>query len=383
MKMNEIEERLFAGEDYVNQFKIDFHSIDALAAEIVAFANSDGGAIYVGVTDDGDVLGLDRIAVKRLNQWVSSAASQKITPPLSVKTENVVLDGRIILIIRVPLGDNKPYAANKGDFWVKVGADKRRAVREELVRLMQASGQFYADEMVSRIPLADFDTPLFRAAYQKYFGEFIDISEIAEDVLLQNLKLAEGDFLTLAGALLFGKTTATKLPQFAVQATSYRSIDQFVDKDDYRGTLLKQYEAVLSFLLRNLRRTADIDDFNAGGQLEVPIGALKEAVANALVHRDYLISAPISVGIYVDRVEIISPGKMPNTITIESASRGIHIERNPIIMSFLARESHFGYTGRGSGIPRILRLCKDAGVDVKLVESKEDQTFSVIFKRSL
>lgn len=92
-------------------------------------ANSEGGEIFVGVSDAGEIIGVKD--VKRLNQLISNACSQKIEPPLSVITENISHKNDRIVMIRVPRGANKPYAANKSDYWVKVGADKRRASREE------------------------------------------------------------------------------------------------------------------------------------------------------------------------------------------------------------------------------------------------------------
>lgn len=117
-------------------------SINALAAEIGAFANSEGGKIIIGVSDNGEVVGIDNI--NRLNQMISNAASSKLEPPINVITENVIYNDKLVVILNLPRGENKPYAANRTDYWIKVGADKRRATREELRRLMQASGSVYA-----------------------------------------------------------------------------------------------------------------------------------------------------------------------------------------------------------------------------------------------
>lgn len=137
MDASELKEILSRGEDSKTQFKTRFTHVDVLASEICAMANTDGGIIVVGVSDKGEILGVDNLT--RLNQWVSNAASQKIDPPVSVVTENIRINEKLVVIIRIPRGTNKPYAANKTEFWIKVGADKRRAIREELRRLMQAS----------------------------------------------------------------------------------------------------------------------------------------------------------------------------------------------------------------------------------------------------
>lgn len=382
MNSAELRDRLSRGEDTHSQFKRDLTSIDGLAAEITAFANCEGGVIIVGVADDGDVVGISADALRRLNQWVSNATSQKIEPPLFVKTEALLLAGKRILLIHVPQGGHKPYAANRSDYWVKNGADKRRATREELFRLMQSSGALFADEMPSGIGVEHFDMDLFEESYRRYYGEFLDPAEISSGNLLENLRLSTGKELTLAGALLFSKSMATARPQFAIKATHFLEGDGFADKEDITGRLLEQYRGGVEFVKRNLHRTPSVaGDFNAPGELEIPLGALKEILANALIHRDYFVQSSIFVGIYPDRVEVSSPGRLPNGVTIDSMKVGIHIERNPILLSFAAREKDFGYTGRGSGIPRVIRLCRDYGTQVDFVNDVERNQFRVVFGR--
>jgi predicted HTH transcriptional regulator len=145
MNVQHVSERLRAGEDSSHQFKTNFTSIDHLAVEIAAFANSQGGSIWVGVDDRGEVVGLESTDVQRLNQWISNATTQKIEPPLFVSTETALWNDRVILVIAVPRGPHKPYSVNRSEFWVKNGADKRRATREELFRLMQAASQLFAE----------------------------------------------------------------------------------------------------------------------------------------------------------------------------------------------------------------------------------------------
>jgi len=134
-------ESLKKGEDTNRQFKEKINSIDKLAVEISAFANTNGGEIYLGVDDNAVIKGLSGDDIKRLNLWISNATSQKIEPLLFVQTKIVLSDEKKVMIITVPLGSNKPYSVNKSEFWVKNGADKRRASREELFRLMQSSNR--------------------------------------------------------------------------------------------------------------------------------------------------------------------------------------------------------------------------------------------------
>jgi ATP-dependent DNA helicase RecG len=116
------------GEDSTLQFKVRFDSVDQLVAELCAFSNSECGTILVGVSDSGEIVGLDQLQVQKLNQDISNACSQQIDPPISVLTKNIVCGDKILVVIDVPRGVNKFYLANRRDVWVKVGADKRRVL---------------------------------------------------------------------------------------------------------------------------------------------------------------------------------------------------------------------------------------------------------------
>lgn len=377
-----LQERLKAGEDSRHQFKEKFSSIDKLAVEISAFANSQGGKIIIGASDLGEVTGLSQQDINNLNQWISNATSQKIEPPLFVDTETLLLGQLPVLIINVPRGSHKPYCVNKSDYWVKNGADKRRATREELFRLMQSSSRLFADEMPVAVSIEHFDFLYFTKFYQTAFGEELSDLTIPREALLENLKLLQDKQLTLAGLLLFGKNVALHKPQFGIKGTVYLSKDKFRDKEDIGGNLFEQYKQGVDFILRNLHRAQrQGQNFNAPGELEIPVVAIKEAVANALAHRDYFINSSVFINIFADKVEITSPGVLPNTVTVENIKMGIHLERNPILLSLMAKDPDFGYTGRGSGIPRILRLCKDKDVQVTFTNDTIRNLFQVVFSR--
>jgi len=199
---------------------------------------------------------------------------------------------------------------------------------------------------------------------------------------LENLKLAKDKHLTLAGLLLFGKQVEFVKPQFCIKGTCYLNEDEFLDKEDIGGKLFEQQKKGVDFILRQLIRRQPDKNFNSPGELEIPAPVLKEAIANALVHRDYFINSSIFVNIFNDRVEIVSAGLLPNTLNVENIKLGLHIERNPIILSFMAKFPETGYTGRGSGIPRMLRLCQEKQVPLKLINDTERNQFKVIFYRN-
>jgi len=381
---NNLIEMIKRGEDSQTQFKLRFDSVDALAAEISAMANSEGGIILVGISDTGESIGIQD--VRSLNQMISNACSQKIDPPLTVSTHNMFFKNKLIVKIQVPLGANKPYAVNKRDFWIKVGADKRRASREELKRLMQASSGLYADEMpVANTALSDIDIYSFRRFYEEQYDLKIDEIELALETLLLNLRLMINNQLTLAGLLLFGRQPEMVKPQYQIKGVAFAGIDtggnEYLDSEDIGGTLPAVYKSGMAFLKRNLRRQQKGQSFNLPGILEIPEIALEEAFVNALIHRDYFVNSGIRLFVFDDRVEIISPGKLPNTVTTENIKYGIQIVRNPLLLSY-APKLKIPYRGIGSGISRMIRECKKAKIPApEFIEDRKSELFKVIFFR--
>lgn len=381
MSLEKLAEKIRLGEDSQNQFKLTIESPDSLAAEICAFANSRGGCLIIGVKDNSDIVGISNEKLNQLNQMISNVTSSNIKPPLFVETELFSVEGKRILVVKVPMGSNKPYEAS-GGFWVKDGADKRKAQREELFRLFQASSNLFADEMDSMVSLTELDDTTFIRYYEESYEEKWENKTIETQPLLQNLKLATtSNHLTLAGLLLFGKHPTNHKPQFSIKATHFdgldRSVNNYIDKEDIGGSLIEQFERGLNFISRNLKRIQLDRDFNYPGVLEIPEIIFQEALANAIVHRNYFIQSPIMIDLFSDRLEITSPGKLPNTLTEESIRLGIHIERNPILLTFMQKMKNFKYTGRGSGIPRMIRVSKEKGMTLNFINDTKSERFTV------
>ena len=174
--------------------------------------------------------------------------------------------------------------------------------------------------------------------------------------LLQNLGLAKGETLNLAGLLIFGQNPQRHRPAFVVKAVSFVGNDpageKYRDSEDMEGSLRDLHARTMSFLTRNLRRLQGEQGFNSQGELEVPKVALEELVVNMLLHRDYFVSAPWRVMIFDNRIELLSPGALPNNLTIENIRNGVSNIRNPLIASFATKE--LPYRGIGTGIRRAL-----------------------------
>lgn len=365
------------GEDSGRQFKADVRNADSLASEMAAFANSEGGMIYIGVADDGSVQGVDKSEIPRLNQLISNTASQLVRSPLTVRTENMALpNGRLIIVLTVPKGIDKPYFDKNGVIWLKAGADKRRVnSKEKLRRLFQVTGQFHADELPTKAGFDKLDKLRFRDFLRDvYQWDYPDTSgDLAR--LLRNMNLAtDGNLLNLAGVLMFAERPEWITPQFMVKAIRYPGLEihpsDYTDTEDFAGPLGKMFADAHALIMRNLHKVQAGRGVNSPGVPEIPAIVFEELLVNALVHRDYLINAPIRLFIFDDRIEIISPGSLPNNLTVAKIRTGNSNIRNPILVSFVAK-GLLPYHGLGSGIKRALA----AWPEIDFVDNREAGLF--------
>ena len=381
METTELIDLTSRGEDSHQQFKADMTNADALAAEIVAFSNTAGGRILIGVNDDGSVRGLSGTDLARLNQLVANAASQNVRPAVNPLTENVPHPAGMVMVVSVAEGVSKPYMDKNGAIWVKNGSDKRRATsREELQRLFQQAGLVHADEtLVAGLSVGDVDMPYFEAFFEKQFGEPLDGDKQPLRQLLANMNLMNQGQLNVAGSLLFARTPQYALPAFIVKAVAFVGDqiedDRYIDSRDIIGKLADVFQQTLGFIIANTRYTQGEQGFNSQGQAEIPRIVWEELVANALIHRDYFVSAPVRVLLFADRVEIISPGHLPNNLTIENIKAGNSNMRNPILASFAAKL--LPYRGLGSGLLRALR----AWPQIELIDDRAGNMFKAVVAR--
>lgn len=368
------------GETSHVQFKENITNPLSAAQELVAFANTEGGQIIVGVADKtGTITGLSFEDIRRISSLLVNAASEGVKPPLAIKTESMEVSGKKVLVVTVPSGTHKPYKDKDGLIFVKNGPDKRKVTsNEEMARLLQTSGDLYAEEMPLSFSIADeLDVREFRAFYENKYQTMLDETDLPR--LLANLRLADGDRLNVAGALLFAKHPEKVLPQFHLSAVWFAGNDiageKYHGSEDIRGTLPQCYQRGLDFLKRALHRPQNGKDFNSLGDLEIPEIVLKELLINALLHRDYFIRDSIKIFVFDDRIEIRSPGKLPNNLTEAQIRAGIRRSRNTILAS-LAPDV-LPYRGIGSGILRSLK----AWPHIEFVNDKEGEQFTVVIRR--
>lgn len=381
METAEVLEIIARGEDGKHQFKANFTNVNALAAEMVAFSNSGGGRIIIGVSKDGSFSGLSRHDMERLNQLVSNAASQCVRPAINPESENISVPEGLVMVVRIPDGISKPYMDKNGTIWVKSGSDKRKATaREEIQRMYQEANLIHGDEIpAAGLTIADLDSDYFWAFLKRHFNESAEDLEIDLPQLLRNMNLLKEGVLNVSGALLFAKNPSFRLPVFIVKAVAYPGTEiheeVYIDSQDITGKIADIFHKTMSFVLGNIKHLQKDQGVNTVGEPEIPRIVLEELIANALIHRDYFVSAPVRVFVFRDRVEIISPGHLPNNLTIENIKRGNSNIRNPVLASYATKI--LPYRGLGSGIIRALR----AYPDIDFEDDEDGNQFKAIIKR--
>ncbi len=380
------------GENSGVAFKRDDLQNHALAKELVAFSNAEGGRVLLGVEDDGTVSGLTR---PHLEEWVITVCRDKIRPGIIPFFETIrdVEPDKDVAVVRVPRGADvhSHWHNDRNTYYIRVGTQSRELAPQELSRLFQQRGTLRADlRPVSGTEVNNLD----RRRLTDYF-ERVRQQEVPEDgddagwqTLLVNTEIMVEEGVALSGMLLFGKTPNRYLPQAGIDAAAFPGTEKdYAGKEratlrgpmtplmDANGGVVEAglVEQALEFVRRNTPVTAVLED--GARRVErptYPIEVIREAVVNALIHRDYLLAnTDIELVVYEDRLEIVSPGKLPNGITPERMRAGTRAARNQLLKDIMR---DYGYLEHmGMGVPRkIIRGMKEHNqTDPDLIEEGE------------
>ena len=376
---DEIAYRLRQGEDSRWEFKRILFSGDSptspdrgdLADEIVAFANANGGVLLCGVTDDGQIQGMTLAQMAALDHLLVEVSTDGIEPPARIDVHHREVDGKSLLRVDVPKGDS--LHERGGRSFIRVGASKRKLTGDERLRLAQRRAQdryLWCDEQP--VPETGFDT--LDAALWRPLLSAEGASE--PEVALEKLALLAPDEsgvgrATVAGVLFCTQNPEQWLPNAAITATRYRGADRTtgqVDAQEITGPLQRQIADAVGFAVRNMKVAAR----KVPARIDMPQyseKAIFEAVVNAVVHRDYAIrGSRIRLSMFADRLEIQSPGALPNTLTVESMALR-QATRNQAIASLMGRigvgqirgsaDRRYFMERRGDGVPAIQRETRE------------------------
>ena len=400
MNKAELIELILNGENSGVEFKRDDVANHRIAQELVALLNLEGGTVLLGVEDDGSITGASR---ENLEEWVVELCRLKIDPPIIpfISWVKNAEPGRDVLAIRVPIGPDKPYARvhnGRTTYFIRVGSTSQEASRDELERMFQASGHLHYG--VKPVPGAGFDG-LDHRRLRDYLVNVLGGQAPADDdaeaweTLLRNIDLmtvSQGLLVaTTDGILLFGRTPKRFLPQSGIRAVCFPGTEpDYATRADenLRGPMVSLraangdiieaglVEQAWDFVRRNTAPTAHLESARKIQSWEYPESVIREVVVNALVHRDYsIVGTDIMLAIFSDRLEITSPGRLPNTITTDGMKAGARYARNQTLVNIMRDYGYADAIGMGVRNKIIPGMRDHNGTEPDLI--KDESRFTV------
>ncbi|MEA3255186.1 MAG: helix-turn-helix domain-containing protein [Candidatus Altiarchaeota archaeon] len=344
-----------------------------LARSMASFANMRGGLIVVGVDDgktryEGRLRGVSGSGIDKLDLQIGNVASDQIKPRLIPRIEHRILDDKKLVLIYIDKARDSFYLV-KGVYYYRIGAQIRGVEDpEELRRILTDKGLIKWDgEIVSGAGYDDLD----ERAIRRYLEERaerrgIEVPRISFKQILINLGVLierEGRLMpTNAGILFFGRNPQGFVPYSELKIARFKGtgVVEFIDRAELRGILPELIDEAEKFIKRNTRRATKVVGFEQVNVTEYPYEAIREAVTNAVAHRDYMFSgASIRVMIFDDRIEVESPGRLPEGVTLK-ALEGSHVLRNELIAGLLYDTDYIEKWG--TGIRRMRDLMRNHGL---------------------
>ena len=366
-----LQELIAQRENSALEFKRDGIGPDELAKEFVGMLNRDGGTVLIGVEDDGSISGVK----KATEEWISNIARNNIIPSADLQVTRNTIGTHEVLQINIPKGKDKPYQTNKNQFIIRIGSTNRNATQQELLRLFQQSGVFHFDTT----PVPETNTAeLNWTKLNTYFSAYgIDITRESDpSILLKNTEIMhQNGELTVAGLLIFGIRPQQFLYNASISFAHFNGNDiaeELIDKQVIEGPLDQQIITTLSVIKNNWRTPSVINGaLRQNTDTSYEDRVFRELIVNACAHRNYSISGSrIRVFLFQNRIEFRSPGRLPNTVTIEKLPYGVSHATNPVVVKFLENMGYIDKLGRG--LPMVVQAAKLINQSVLFQEFGEE-----------
>lgn len=340
--------------------------VRSIAQDVCGMLNTDGGVVVVGVADDGAIIGVENAEVQA--EDIENKVRQRISPPAPWSVINTEAEGKPVIIIDVPTGSRKPYVID-GKVFVRAGETTRPAKADDVNQLIQQ--RIKSDENWERQPAvgmttADLDAAEIERTIRQAVkaGRFDSSVTSTEDVLLR-LSLVIDDRPIQAAVVAFGAKVLPWYPQCTIRMAKFKGVtkEEFLDQRKVSGHAFYLLEEATGFLSKHVavRGTIEVGQLSRQDRPLYPILALREALVNAICHRDYSIAGgAVSIAVFEDRLEIASTGRLPQGISVADLKRDHYSQpRNPLIADLFYRRGLIELWGRGT--QGMVRLCVEAG----------------------
>lgn len=371
--MTKLKILLQQGENNAVEFKSAGVSVDGLAKEIVAFANTLGGSILIGVEDDGFISGVNN--APQVEEWITNICRQNVIPPVQVTINIEASNNRDVIHIEVPKGKDKPYQTNKNQYLVRVGTTNRTASPQELLRLFQQAGVFHFDATgVSKTTINDLNASKLDKYFEQYSVDFSNESDKERLLINTDLMTSEKE-VTVAGLLVFGINPQKYLHNASISFAHFEGnslSESLLDKQVIDGTLDYQIDRCLAIIKNNIKHPSVIQGAKTvDTHFLYPEKVFREIIVNACLHRNYaILGSRIRVFLFDDRLEIRSPGRLPNTVTVEKMKAGVSYASNPVLLKFMENLRYIDKLGRG--IPMVNQTAIQNNKQLDLEETGEE-----------
>jgi len=373
----DIESIVQSGEGYNAEFKIRVpNKVKELTEEICAFANSAGGVLLIGVSDDNVIQGLEIDNAKR--SAIQNSINE-INPHLPTDFYSVDVYGNTVWVIEVNTGAQKPYVLS-GAIYVRQGPNTQKLTSVEQMRdFFQQSQRIYFDE--APCPIINIERDIDNEFFEEFRIDARLSKTVSREQIINNLRLLLPDGnIKNGGVLFFAKAPETFIDTAEIRCVAFEGINktQIIDDKKFGGPLLQQYHQTMHWLKGKMNIRYKIEGSGPRKEIwEIPETVFKETIINALSHRDYYDKgAKITIEVFDDRVEISNPGGLTSAIKPNEFGTKSH-SRNPLVFGLFERVDMVEKIG--SGISRINDAMKDA--DLPKPEFKTEGIFTVVFKR--
>ena len=353
---------------------------------VVAFANGLGGSIVFGIDDKTlDIVGVPDDMLRKMEDGLASAISSACAPAIVPSFSRETVDGKTLLIVDVFQGRNTPYhikAEGLDGVYVRVGATTRKADREQIEDLILHGGNRTYDAVICEEETVSDGVmkklcQRISSAHEENSGEKIKVTPNMLEGWGVVKKIRNKWHPSVAFQWLSANKNHFARVQCAIFADDART--EFIDRQEYSGSLIDQIEESYKFMLRSIRHGAKIKGLYRKDRYELPPSALREAIVNAIAHRDYRQHAYVQVSVAPGYVEIVSPGSLFDGLTKDEMLSGKSKLRNPILADIFHK---MGMIEKwGTGLPRIFVRCAEFGVPAPQI-SIGGSTVSITFKRS-
>lgn len=340
-------------ESHTLEFKSTLPKNDQIIKTVIGFCNQAGGRLIIGVDNDGKIIGIEEDEAMKLMEWLKHTIYQTTTPPIIPKILLQRIADKLILVVKVSSGMNKPYHKKSDGLergtYIRVGRSTLRATSDMIEELRwQGRGLSFDVMPIYQASVDDLDT--FKVS--KFLEERTKKTEISvtEEILKTYRLVAEEHahiYPSVCGLLLFGKKVDYWFSEAMIICTHFSGISgrEAIATKDCTGTLFEQFSNAYEFVLTQINRSFTIRGPKREEKFEVPEVAIRELLLNAVIHRNYHLRAPIKIAIYQDRIEIFSPGGFPTPFA--SMKLGLTDVRNMAICKIFRESGYIEKLGTG------------------------------------